>query len=182
MKKTVLVLVLAVLLAAGGGFMYLRHGHVYEISEADIQRNLNSHFPTEKCVLVFCLELSEPFVRLQDGAARIGFGSRARMDVAFSNDEYEGAAEYSGGLSYDREKLAFFVDDARLESLEVSGVAEEHKDNVDKLASMLVRDYLRANPVYSLKDTTFELIAPWLELKEVILRDGMLRIRMGLAA
>lgn len=182
MKKTAVAVLLLVLVTLAGAFLYLRHGHVYEIAEADIQQSLDSHFPVEKCVLVFCLELSEPFVRLNDGQARIEFGSRALMEVAFSDDEYDGSAEYSGELMYDAEQIAFFLNDSRLESLQVRGVAEKHKENLDKLASLLVSEYLRANPVYSFKDTAFELIAPWLELKEVMMRDGVLRIRMGLAA
>lgn len=181
MKKIAVVALIVVLLALGGAFLYLRHGHVYEIAEADIQQSIDSHFPVEKCVLVFCLELSQPFMRLNDGQARIEFGSRALMQVAFSDDEYDGSAEYSGELVYDAEQIAFFLNDARLESLQVSGIAEKHKENVDKLASLLAREYLRAHPVYSFKDTTFELIAPWLELKEVMMRDGVLRIRMGLS-
>lgn len=181
MKKTALVVLIILLVALGGAFLYLRHGHVYEIAEADIQQSIDSHFPVEKCVLVFCLELSQPFVRLNDGQARIEFGSRALMEVAFSDDEYDGSAEYSGELNYDAERIAFFLNNARLESLQVSGVSEKHKENLDKLASLLVSEYLRTNPVYSFKDTTLELIAPWLELKEVMMRDGMLQIRMGLA-
>lgn len=182
MKKAAVVLLILVVLVLGSAFFYLRHGHVYEIAEADIQQNIVSHFPVEKCVLVFCLELSEPFVRLNDDQVRIEFGSRALMEVAFSDDEYDGSAEYSGMLTYDAAQISFYLSDARLESLQVSGVAEKHKENLDKLAALLVKDYLRANPVYSFKDTTFELIAPWLELKEVVMRDGVLRIRMGLAA
>jgi len=55
-KKVSIVLLVLLLAALGGAFLYLRHGHVYEISEADIQRGIDNEFPVEKCVLVFCLE------------------------------------------------------------------------------------------------------------------------------
>jgi len=179
-KAAVLILILFVMLAAGG-FLYLRYGHVYEITQEELQQRIQSQFPVEKCVLVFCLELSEPFVRLDDGQTRIEFGSNALMEIAFSSEEYDGSARFSGELSYDAEKIAFFLQDSRLESLEVSGVSDKHKDNLNQLASMLVRDYLRANPMYSFKGTAFELIAPWLELKEVSMDQGVLRVRVGLA-
>lgn len=181
MKKVSIVLLVLLLAALGGAFLYLRHGHVYEISEADIQRGIDNEFPVEKCVLVFCLELSEPFVRLKDNQARIEFGASTLLEVAFSNNEYDGTAEYSGELAYDRDQIAFFLAQTRLESLEVSGVSDKHKENIDKLAAMLVSEYFRANPVYSFKGDSYELIAPWLELKEVVIRDGTLQIRMGLA-
>jgi len=181
MKRGIVIALILVLAAVAGAFLYMRHGHLYEISEDELQQHVQTQFPIEKCVLVFCLELSEPFVRLNDGQTRIEFGSNALMEIAFSNEEYDGAARFSGELAYDSEKISFFLEDSRLESLEVSGVSEKHKDNLDQLASMLVSEYLRANPIYSFKDTTFELIAPWLELKEVTMNEGLLRVRVGLA-
>lgn len=180
MKKFAVFLLLVIAIVAAG-FIYLRHGYVYEISQADIQRRTESQFPVNRCVLVFCIELSDPFVRLKDGQTRIEFGSDALMEVAFSNDTYDGNAGFSGELSYVRDKSAFYLQGARLEYLEVSGVSEERKEQLNELAALLVSEYLRTNPIYSFRNTALDLIAPWLELKDVDIRDGMLRIRLGLA-
>ncbi|MDZ7840580.1 MAG: DUF1439 domain-containing protein [Gammaproteobacteria bacterium] len=179
MKRS-LVAVLIVVAVALAGFFYLRHGYVYEISQGDIQSRIEPHFPVEKCVLVFCLELDNPFVKLSDGRTRIEFGSDALMEVAFSNEQYDGSAGFSGELRYISEESAFFLQDSKLEQLEVNGVSEEHKRDLDQLAAMLVSEYLRANPIYSFRGTALELFAPWLELKEVNVRDEILSIRLGL--
>lgn len=181
MKKTLFVLMVVIAVAAGSAFMYLRAGHVYEVSQAAIQTQVESQFPVEKCVLVFCIELDRPVVELNAGEKRIEFGSNALMEVAFSSDQYDGTMGFSGELVYEPERQAFFLDDSRLEYLDVKNISEKHRDNVNNLASLLVSEYLRANPIYSFKGTPFESVAPWLELKEVEMRDGVLRLRIGLA-
>lgn len=180
MKKAAVTILFVVAIAVAAVF-YLGRGYVYEISQSEIQSRMESRFPVEKCVLVFCIELKEPFVRLKDNQTRIEFGSNALMEVAFSSEQYDGQAGFSGELRYARDKSAFFLRNSRLEYLEVNGVSEDHKENLDQLAALLISDYLRANPVYSFRNTVFELIAPWLELKEIRVRDGVLRIRLGLA-
>ena len=180
MKKLAVALLIVVAVAASG-FFFLRHGYIYEVSQADIQRRIDSQFPVEKCVLVFCIELNEPFVRLTDSQTRIEFGSKALMEVAFRDEQYDGNAGFSGELSYVRNQSAFYLNNSRLEYLKVNGVSKRHKKNLDELAALLVADYLRANPVYSFKNTALELVAPWLELKEITVRDGVLRLRLGLA-
>lgn len=180
MKKLAVLLLLVAALAIPG-FFYLRHGYVYEISQSDIQERIESQFPVDRCVLVFCIELDKPFVLLKDNQTRIEFGSDAVMEVAFSSEKYDGNAGFSGRLSYIRDKSAFYLQDSRLEYLEVNGVSEEHKKNLNELAALLVSEYLRSNPIYSFRDTALELVAPWLELKEIDIRDGMLRLRLGLA-
>lgn len=179
MKKLVvaLVILLAVVVA---GVLVLRHGYVYEVSEADIQDRVESQFPVERCVLVFCIELDAPFVKLTDGQTRIQFGSTALMEIAFSKEQYDGDAGFSGELSYNPDERAFYLQDSRLEYLEVDGVSEKHKENLNELATLLVSEYLRTNPIYSFKNTALEMLAPWLELKEVKVRDGILSVRLGL--
>lgn len=179
--KKLAVVVLVLVVVALAAYLALRRGYVYEVSEADIQQRVEREFPVEKCVLVFCIELDEPFVTLTDAQTRIEFGSNAIMEVAFSKEQYDGNAGFSGELSYARGESAFYLRDSRLEYLEVNGVSEEHKKNLNELATLLVAEYLRANPIYSFRGTAFEIIAPWLELKEVAVRDGILRIRLGLA-
>lgn len=181
MKRVAIGLALVVLMLAAA-FLALRRGYVYEVSEADIQSRIESRFPVEKCVLVFCIELHDPFVKLRSGQARIEFGSKALMEVAFSNEQYDGDSGFSGELSYVRDEGAFYLREPRLEYLEVNGVSEEHKKNLRELAALLVSEYLRTNPIYSFRDTLLEPLAPWLELKGVTVRDGVLRIRLGLAA
>lgn len=180
-KKAAIVLLIVIVIACAAALMYLRHGHVYEISQAEIQSRIQGHFPVKRCVLVFCLELDQPFVQLENRQTRIDFGSNALMEVAFSNEQYDGSVGFSGELVYKPDQGAFYLDDSRLEYLEVSGVSDKHKDNLDNLAALLVSEYLRANPIYSFRDTAFDLIAPWLEIKEVDIRDGILRLRIGLA-
>lgn len=180
MRKVAVVLV-AFFLVAGSAFLYLRRGHVYEISQAEIQNRVESQFPVEKCVLVFCIELDKPVVQLNAGHNRVEFGSNAMMEVAFSNEQYDGSLGFSGALAYKPEQRGFFLDDSRLEHLEVNGISEKHRDNVNELAALLVREYLRANPIYTFQGTPLESVAPWLELKEVTMPNGSLRMRVGLA-
>ncbi|MBS1270091.1 MAG: hypothetical protein MAG794_01044 [Gammaproteobacteria bacterium] len=183
MKKIAAILSIAIAIAVGAAYLYLRHGYVYEISQAEIQNRIDSQFPVENCVLVFCIELSEPFVLLRDQQTRIEFGSNALMEIAFSNEQYDGSVGFSGEVSYKPGKRALYLERSRLEHLDFSGVSDKDKQNqnLNRLAVLLVSEYLRANPIYSFHDTVFALIAPWLQLKEVYVRDGILRLRLALA-
>lgn len=181
MKRALVTVLVIIILLGAGAFMYLRHGYVYEISQAEIQSRVESQFPVEKCVLVFCIELRKPEVRLEPGQSRVHFGSNAFMEVAFSSKEYDGTVGFSGVLQYRPGPGAFFLADSRLEYFDVNGVSEKNKDKLEKLATLLVADYLRASPIYSFTDTAFEPVASWLELKEVLMRENTLRLRIGLA-
>lgn len=172
-------LVALVVVAALLGF---RRGYVYEISQTNIQTRLESQFPVKKCLFVLCVELKDPFVRLSEHETRIEFGSNAHMGVAFSKDQYDGEAGFSGRLKYVRDEGAFYLDDSKLEYLKVKGMSDRDKKNLDHLAAVMVKEYLRTNPIYRFKDSIMALIAPWLELKEVTVSNGVLRIRLGLAA
>jgi hypothetical protein len=177
-----IVVVCLVALVAVAGFLGLRRGYVYEISQANIQSRLKSQFPVKQCLFVLCIELKEPFVRLSEHETRIVFGSNAHMDVALANDQYDGEAGFSGRLKYVRDEGAFYLDDSKLEYLKVKGLSEKDKKNLDHLAALMIKEYLRTNPVYRFRDSIMALIAPWLELKEVTVSHGALRIRLGLAA
>lgn len=174
-----ILLLVAALLA--GGFLMLRHGYVYEIPQADIQQSLTGEFPVERCVLVFCIELRRPFVRFGEDPSRIGFGSDASVEVGFSNKRHDGRVAFTGRLDYVPEEAAFYLRDARLEHLEMSGVADKYQQPLEELTLTLVSEYLRAHPLYSLADTAWAPLAPWLELKETRVRDDALQLRLGLA-
>ncbi|MGA8260339.1 MAG: DUF1439 domain-containing protein [Arenicellales bacterium] len=176
-----LIVAACIVVVAAAIFLAMRRGYVYEVSQAQIQSQLDRQFPVDKCVLVFCLELKQPFVHLTERHTRIEFGSAARMKVAFSKDQYDGEAGFSGGLKYVGAKGAFYLDDSKLEYLKVSGVSEKSKQSLDQIAAALIKQYLSANPIYKFKGSVARLIAPWLELKEVSVHDGILRVRLGLA-
>jgi len=179
-RIAVTVAVIAVVMVAV--FFALRRGYVYEVPGEEIQSRMEARFPVRKCVLVVCVELSEPFVQLRDGRSRIEFGSNTRMEIAFNSKRYDGSARFSGELSYVRSSGAFHLRDSRLESLRVSGIKDKYKQDVDQLAALLVADYLKENAIFSFEDSVLEPVSRWLELKEVDVRDGALRIRLGLAS
>lgn len=180
MSKRVVIACLVVLVALAALFA-LRRGYVYEISQAEIQSRIESQFPVKKCLFVLCIELSQPFVRFADRTTRIEFGSHARMNVAFTKDQYDGEAGFSGRLKYVRDEGAFYLGDSKLEYLKVSGVSDKDKKNLDRLAATMVKEYLRSTPIYRFKHSMIRLIAPWLELKEVTVSRGVLRVRVGLS-
>ena len=176
----------ALMLAAGlsAGMLHCnitREGIVIEMTPEEIQEKLDEAFPiTERYLVVFSLTLADPQVKLTEGSDRIGFGLSARTNVRVNGEDVTGRAWMTSGLRYDPDKGALFLTDPRVESVNMSMLPEKYEDDVLLTANLAAKKFLKEYEVYRLDRAEFTQAVAKFTLKNVVVRDGVLKMIFGL--
>ena len=158
-----------------------REGIVVEMTPREIQEKLDEAFPiTEKYLVVFSLTLADPEVELTDGSDRIGFGLSARTNVRVDGEEVTGRAKMSTGLRYDPAKGALFLADPRVEGIRMSMLPEKYEEDVLVAANLAAKKFLKEYEVYRLDRADFKQAMAKMTLKDVVVRDGVVKMIFGL--
>jgi hypothetical protein len=152
-------------------------GIVIKLTADEIQEKLDKAFPvTQRYLLVFELTLADPVVQLTEGSDRIGFGLSAGTNVRVEGKNVEGRAIMSTALEYDPERGALFLAEPRVESLKMPVLPEEYEDDVLVAANLAASKYLKHYQVYKLKEADFKQRMAKAFLKNVVVRDGAVRL------
>ena len=181
MKKAVLTVTLAFVVALGALHCNItREGIVVTITPEEIQEKLDKAFPiTEKYLVVFSLTLADPEVELTEGSDRIGFGLSAKTNVRVNGEDVTGRANVSTGLRYGPGKGALFLADPRVEGVEMSMLPEKYEDDVRLAANLAAKKFLKEYEVYRLDKSDFKQAVAKMTLKNVVVRDGVLKLIFG---
>lgn len=173
-----------VLIAGVATTVYLLQGkrYVVELTEPQLQAQLDQIFPIEKSYLIFALRLFEPQVHLVEGADRVTFGVKAALNVRLEGEPKNlgGEGAITAGLEYNPKDYSFYLHDPRLERLEVQGIPVKHVEAVNALAERLARTRINRLPVYTLSRDDLKQVAARLVLKGLVVRDEKLVITLGL--
>jgi hypothetical protein len=181
MKRIIIGLVLIVALGAGiwMAYRFASEGVVVEISQQEIQQQLDRQFPVARSYLLLTVELMNPQVTLKEGANRIHFG----VDVAATvpvQPPFRGSGEISGEVRYEPAVGQFFLENSRIEELNIPGVPENYRPQVQQVIDGLTREYLDRQPIYQLKADDVRHSVAQLFLQSVTVGDGKLRIHLGI--
>ena len=180
-KATVAVTIAIALCTAVLHCNITREGVVVELTPGEIQEKLDKAFPiTEKYLMVFKLTLADPEVELTDGSDRIGFGLSARTNVRVDGDDVTGRAKMTAGLRYDPDKGALFLADPRVEGLKLTMLPEKYEDDVLVSANLAAKKFLKEYELYKLDKADFKQAMAKMVLKDVVVRDGVLKMIFGL--
>ena len=154
-----------------------REGVVIDLTADEIQAKLDKAFPiTQRYLLVFELTLADPEVQLTEGSDRIGFGLSASTNVRVDGKDVMGRAIMSTALEYNAEKGALFLADPRVEGLKMPVLPEEYEDDVLVAANLAAGKYLKQYEVYKLKEADFKQRMAKAFLKDVVVRDGVVKL------
>jgi hypothetical protein len=188
MRKWWILLTVFVVIAAvaSGIHWYSRHGVRgldICITQEQIDAVLAKKFPRSKVYLkVIELTLENPVATPVPGTdkVRIGLDARARIGFAGLGKEYDGGATILTRVRYGEDDKCFYLCDAVFERLDLPKVPEKHRQTVMNAASMLSSEILNEVPVYMLSEKdTKQNLARWL-LKEVIVVNDEVHVRLGL--
>ena len=153
--------------------------HDYEVSPEEMTRQAAGHFPIRRCALgVVCVTLSEPRVGLPAGDERIHLSTRVRPELG-SQVFDTGEVEIAGKPRYEPDRGAFFLDGARVVDSRFPGLGQSQARTVSELASGLLAESLRKEPIYVLDDADARQALARLVLREVRVRDGKLLLVVG---
>jgi hypothetical protein len=176
----IVVLVVLVVAAAAAAWLLLDRGYTVEVSEDEIQRQIESGFPVRKSVLVAKLVFSNPRVVLHGGSEdRVELRVEVVATGALGSHRKEGSATITGGVRYDPAEGAFYLDDSRI-ALEIEGAEPERLAKIEEIATELARDRLATIPFHRLDPAGFRDSLARLALKKVKVKRGKVVLTLAL--
>jgi hypothetical protein len=146
-----------------------------DIDQAQIQQRLAARFPQHNCALALaCLDVTDPQVILAEGTDRIGFA--ANVNVTLGRRQMQGRVAFSGVLRYVRYQGDFYLDDIRIDDLQLSQFPPELATVLRLRGPAAMRRALEGHPVYTIKgDTAREKLAK-LAVSNVRVVNGRVRV------
>jgi hypothetical protein len=180
MKKVVLVLVLVVVAAAAYfGWKFMQKGFTIEITQQQIQSQIDPKFPIQKNYLLANVTLSDPKVVLKDTSDRVFVGATVTVTVP-TQPKGTGSTVMSGKVIYDRDQGAFLLNDMKVEELKIQGVPDKTVAQAREIVSTAGAQVLNRFPIYKLDQSDrAQKLAKGL-LKSVDVAGGKLRVTLGL--
>jgi hypothetical protein len=180
MKKAIFIIAAAAVLAILASVAFLsRQTYVVELTQEQLQEQLDRGFPLEKGLLILKVRLSNPKVALKNGSDRIHFSVDAGTDIQIEGLTPRGTGTIATRIRYSPEEGAFYMSDPDL-SLRVDGMKAEKTDTISEVANILIKEYAAAYPVYRLKDDDVKQNVARMVLKDVKVESGVLRLCLGL--
>ena len=125
-------------------------------------------------MMVACLTLSNPVVRLTEGSPRINLS--ADVLVALGHREMPGQVSFSGVVRYVRYEGDFFLDDIRVDNFSLTGFPPELVQVVKVRGPDALRRTLHGHPIYTLKGQGARAALAKLAVRDVQVVDGKLRV------
>lgn len=184
MRKILVISLVIIVFALGGLYTYFSgKEYVYRFSEQQLQEKLNSKLPfSRRYLLIFEVTLDKPRISLVDGSDRIAAGLDIILNIHVSNSATPlgGTVDVSGKLAYDSGKGEFFLTDPVIEKLEVQGIPEKYTKKASIVIAQALGDFYKANPVYRLSGTDMKQAAARLALKDVVIKEQVLIVTLGI--
>jgi hypothetical protein len=155
-------------------------GIVIELTPGQIQEKLDAKFPISKrYLLVFNLTLADPRVALSEGSDRVGFGITAKTNVRVNRKDLTGEAYVTSRIRYYPEEGSLRLVDPRVEEFLISLLPEEYEDEVLAAADLAAAEVLTDYELYRLDQADFKQRLAKLVIRDVVVRNGRLRIMLG---
>ena len=146
-----------------------------DIDQAQLQQRLDARFPQKSCALmVACLTLANPVVKLTEGSPRIGLS--ADVLVTLGHREMPGQVAFSGVLRYVRYEGDFFLDDVQVDNFSLAGFPPDLVPVVQQRGPAALRRALEGHPIYTLKGDTARSALARLAVRDVRVVGGKVRI------
>lgn len=121
-----------------------------ELDQAMLQQTLSSAFPVQKDEAFVSLKLARPQVILKEGSDRIGVKTLATVSLP-GGSQFAGSTLVDGKLRYAAKNNALYLDQARVRELDITGLPDMVRQEVMRIATVLVRAYLDRQPLYIFK-------------------------------
>jgi hypothetical protein len=146
-----------------------------DIDQAQLQERLDARFPQKSCtMLVACVTLSRPVVKLTEDSPRIGLS--AAVLVTLGRREMPGQVAFSGLLRYVRYQGDFYLDDVQIENFSLTGFPPDLVQVVKVRGPEALRRALQGHPIYTLKGDTARSALAKLAVRDVRVVNGKVRV------
>jgi hypothetical protein len=165
--------------AVGGLWLLSNLNYEVKIPQSVLQQNIEQYFPIEKKQFIIEVKIDNPKVILEDGSDRLKFGVDMDVSSGFQDFDVTGNAIISGKVMYRRDTGEFFLGDANIDKVNFEGNGDEIFQKFDQMANNALREFLDNQPLYKLDSNDIRQTLLKLTLKDVIIRDRNLILKMG---
>lgn len=178
-KRSWIVAVVATLAVAAALFLVWRAApeiHI-NVSQSEIQSKVTERLPHRNCLIgLACLEMKTATVALAEGSDRIGI--RSELVATLGTREMPGVASISGKPRYVPAEGKVYVDDLRIDELQIQGMSPEVAQLVRLGGPALLRGVVQNTPIYTLRGVTLRESFARFALQKVEVADGKLRLTL----
>lgn len=148
-----------------------------EMDQATLQQRLASAFPVQQDDAFVSVQLAKPQVILKEGSDRIGIKTMATVFLPGGN-KFAGITAVDGKLRYVAKNNALYLDQARLHELSIDGLPDVARQEVRRIASLLMRSFFDKQPIYIFKeDRSAALISK--KISRVEVKNGKLVVEVS---
>ena len=151
-----------------------------EIDRAELQARVAKNFPLTLQHLIGELTLTDPNVLLTEGSDRLGVDMNAELRVGLLPPA-KAALTVSGRPRYDSASKAFFLDEPKLDRLEITGLAPEQSASLKAAVETVAVPALERIPVYELAERDLKESAAARVLSAVSVKNGKLVAELSLS-
>lgn len=156
------------------------------LSEEQILTKLNEKFPYKKTYFfIIDLNFLNPQLALENGSDRIAFGCDVETNLKIENKiedttpPLRGSIKLSGTIRYDATAGEFFLDEPRVEKLDIDGIPDKWRSKLNNAITHAIPEFLSHAPIYKLHPTDIKKAAIRLFLLDVKVINKNLIITMG---
>ena len=182
MKKSVIFLGVVALIASIliGIFVFPRQ-LVINISQVQIQSKIETEFPLEKDLLFLKAQLKNPVIDLDQNTERVtlDIDTEVHLKPSVVSVELPGMVSLSSGISYASEMGTIYLDDIKIERIELEPLPKPAIDKVTDIVNAISIDVIESVPIYTLKADKFEQRSIKWILKDVAIADQELVVTLG---
>lgn len=183
MKKWLSGLALLLVVALGGGYLYLsRQGLDVRITEAEIRQQVNAHMPiVQHYMVIVRLTLNNPRIALDAERQRVTAGLDANLNFALGNTRpITGQVDISGQVRYVPERGQFFLANAEVERFEMPKLPAKYRTVTRETLRASIKEYFGKTPLYTLDESDRRQQAAKMLLKSITVGENALVAHFGL--
>jgi len=183
MKKFIILLIVLGLATVGALFYIKDKRYDVVITQENIDASLVKRFPmTKRYLLIFSITYSNPQVTLLENEDRVQVGLDATVHLRIDGESKDlgGTAFVTSGIRYDSETQEFFLDEAEISKLEITGIPEKLTTQVSNFASKAAKEYIEKRPVYRIEAKDAKTTAAKLLLKGFEIKNKAIYVTLGI--
>ena len=178
MRKIIVPLIIIAIIPALGCATY-----DIKITNDEIKKKLDSRFPiTKHYLFIFDITYKNPEVILLDGSDKVFVAFDAGLDIRLKSQSkpLSGSAGALCGIDFRPDTGRLFLADCQITKLQIVGIPDEYLEEVNKVTNLVAKELLDKYPVYTLKPTEAKSSSDKLVVKNVVIRNGVLIITVGI--
>lgn len=149
-----------------------------EMDQATLQQELSRAFPVQRDEAFVSVQLSQPQVILKEGSDRIGVKAMATVILPGDN-KISGNTYVDGKLRYEEKTNALYLDQAMVRELNIDGLPDMARQEVLRMANLLVRSFLDKQPVYVFRDDKSSASLIKKRISKVEVKNGRLIVEVS---